>query len=927
MVKMHQSTRSPRLNKVKSRNNQLPIPYNAANYFLSTPNVSSPGQLQVNSKYTNNIGNINDVSVVQFHRPSNFQIKITNEEVNNFQTRKHHQQQFIFTSPQYRKHQNLNLQQKCHFNHSLQRKTNKDHNNPDNGLSNSVQIQKNVGCSKDLSSSDKNLNEIQYQQNEKDVKVNNMNTVNNKVLECRPSSCSQKLQSKCRKIQLKKCNIDENKNDTSTSDNPLHGQLKKVPENINLTNITNKNNDLCVVAEESEIDGEQDVDKVDNSSNIQSDVVQFDDINDKSIKNAREKTPMCLINDLARFNKISFQYRLTSENGPAHCKRFTVTLKLGDEEYTAEGFKIKKAQHLAAKEAIEKTKYKHPTPKVTRRIDDSNVTKSNITPTVELNALAMKLGQQTYYIFDPRHTTLQENIFTQNDISKTNYKTTFQPLEYSKTIQQSEKIDKCVAKFHPNSINLSKQIPATNSKGPLLSKYQIRFQHSVSNVPYPKSNYLASTYFPVTSPCKITLIVGTKKFIGVGRTLQQAKHNAAANALEVLKEQINSAETESHNECLEDTDNKSPISLVFEIGIKRNLPVDFKVLREEGPAHMRTFITACIVGDIITEGEGTGKKISKKRAAQKMLEELNKLPPITPVSSPVKRVKLKNAPKKSVGVRPKNLIECREETDRSWNKNKKLTTETDSVNPVTKLLEWHQNKKEKDPTFKLINELGKENSRRRQFVMEISSNDIVARGVGHSKKMAKRDAAQNFLIAVSSGVKVSSTSDGSCLSKKFTDGENSSLTSLSETFPDIHNRDEVANHTKNNAETCRMLENERKSNCNSISSDHENVNSSIGVAALKDSCRLSTPNTSSKGQNLFMKDQLLYLAKLLGFEVDFSDYPKGNHNEFLTIVMLSTNPPQICHGVGINAKESQEDAAKNALKILSEMGLNNAVKK
>lgn len=42
--------------------------------------------------------------------------------------------------------------------------------------------------------------------------------------------------------------------------------------------------------------------------------------------------------------------------------------------------------------------------------------------------------------------------------------------------------------------------------------------------------------------------------------------------------------------------------------------------------------------------------------------------------------------------------------------------------------------------------------------------------------------------------------------------------------------------------------------------------------------------------------------------------------------MLSTNPPQICHGVGINADESQENAAKNALKILSEMGLNNAVK-
>lgn len=42
--------------------------------------------------------------------------------------------------------------------------------------------------------------------------------------------------------------------------------------------------------------------------------------------------------------------------------------------------------------------------------------------------------------------------------------------------------------------------------------------------------------------------------------------------------------------------------------------------------------------------------------------------------------------------------------------------------------------------------------------------------------------------------------------------------------------------------------------------------------------------------------------------------------------MLSTSPPQICHGVGIDARESQEDASRNALKILSEMGLNNAVK-
>lgn len=44
---------------------------------------------------------------------------------------------------------------------------------------------------------------------------------------------------------------------------------------------------------------------------------------------SKEKTPMCLVNELARFNQIPHQYRLTHEDGPAHKKVFTVTLKLG----------------------------------------------------------------------------------------------------------------------------------------------------------------------------------------------------------------------------------------------------------------------------------------------------------------------------------------------------------------------------------------------------------------------------------------------------------------------------------------------------------------------------------------------------------------------------------------------------------------------
>ena len=104
---------------------------------------------------------------------------------------------------------------------------------------------------------------------------------------------------------------------------------------------------------------------------------------------------MCLINELARYNKLSHQYRLTDESGPAHKKTFTVCLKLGTdfaaedddvdnnddnngekaeskkaavtpivaEEYVAAGPSIKKAQHAAAAIALERTKLRHPTAK------------------------------------------------------------------------------------------------------------------------------------------------------------------------------------------------------------------------------------------------------------------------------------------------------------------------------------------------------------------------------------------------------------------------------------------------------------------------------------------------------------------------------------------------------------------------------------
>ncbi|RXG70345.1 Double-stranded RNA-binding protein Staufen-like protein 2 [Armadillidium vulgare] len=393
-----------------------------------------------------------------------------------------------------------------------------------------------------------------------------------------------------------------------------------------------------------------------------------------STASAREKTPMCLINELARYNKISHQYCLTDEKGPAHKKVFTVTLKLGDndEEYSASGPSIKKAQHLAAAVALEKTKFKHPPPKTQRHNKQTK-----LTPTVELNALAMKRGEAAVYTFmePPRP-----------------------PSSYAYSV--------------PSNIrNVYQGVP--RNTGPTHEKF-----------------YGRPSVYPMFF---VNLRVGNKDFCGEGATAQQAKHNAASKALKVIKAlPIPDSSSSSHSssnmpEIDQNSELKSPISLVHEIALKRSLTVSFEVVRESGPPHMRTFVTTCIVGDIRRQGEGTGKKVSKKRAAELMLEELRKLPPVT--SSSLSRVKRKPTTKK----KSRNLI-----------KEQKAAPEYgQGINPISRLIQIQQAKKEKEPIYTLVAERGV--PRRREFVVQVTVGTNSAQGSGPNKKLAKRAAAESML--------------------------------------------------------------------------------------------------------------------------------------------------------------------------------------
>lgn len=68
-----------------------------------------------------------------------------------------------------------------------------------------------------------------------------------------------------------------------------------------------------------------------------------------------------------------------------------------------------------------------------------------------------------------------------------------------------------------------------------------------------------------------------------------------------------------------------------ELAQKKKMPLPrYKIVREEGPHHARTFVVEARIGpELVTEAQGLTKKSAEQRAAQLLLERLRE-PPATP---------------------------------------------------------------------------------------------------------------------------------------------------------------------------------------------------------------------------------------------------------------------------------------------------------
>jgi len=426
----------------------------------------------------------------------------------------------------------------------------------------------------------------------------------------------------------------------------------------------------------------------------------------------------------------------------------------------------------------------------------------------------------------------------------------------------------------------------------------------------------------------VQLTVGNRDFIGEGITAQAAKHAAANKALKMLRDlPLSDGNSKLDPNCLpfvpgsEYDELKSPISLVHEVALKRNLQVQFEVSKETGPPHMRIFLTKCIVGDFATEGEGNGKKVSKKKAAEIMIEHLKLLPPIASAIVPRPR-KVSNPTKK----KPKNLIKIDAMDDQVAESNGDL-----SINPISRLIQIQQAKKEKEPQYILVSERGM--PRRREFVMKVIVGEHSGTGTGPNKKLAKRAAAEALLQVMGYSSGLSLQPDKSAL--KMSGDQTDKAKKL--TFEDeVHRGGDAGGGGSSGRQLVPgllYLDSEKQDThgtngkqqykAAAIAAELLSGGTSPAADLLAGSCTGNSqpdPRLSSlPSQGVQPKEQLAYLSQVLGFSVTYTDFPKKG--EYLSLVSLSTNPPQVSHGAGATLEGSHNSAALTALRSLASKGL------
>ncbi|KAM3728377.1 Double-stranded RNA-binding protein Staufen [Dirofilaria immitis] len=458
-----------------------------------------------------------------------------------------------------------------------------------------------------------------------------------------------------------------------------------------------------------------------------------------------------LLQKLARYNKIRHEYKLMDESGPAHKKQFTVSLVLTPNQiFYGKGASIKKAQQSAAEIALNGTTLPKPPDKV-----PSKKVKSDFqNPIVLLRYIAGRLGVEIKFIDEVVPVRLTPSYSIARFPIQPLIRTPFIPIINEQFLIVPPPR---IVFGQPHVPSALQQVPVIlQPSNTVISPRFSFFQHYQSQSQFHEVRLILSKDFP--------------EFIGKGITKKRAKNSAANEALSYLGPYLATLETQSKNRTngpkndnaselatieIENIkrDNfksvittarngkpKSSISQIHECALHMRMNVEFLVLKEEGPAHDRHYLLRCKLISaervISADGEGSSKKIAKQNACSLMLTKLQSVEssPIFIAAALLKSQKKIGAPKE---VKRKTI-----------SKDMKMNPEYGhQINPVSRLMQVMQARKQNEPKFQLIAERGQ--SRYKEFVMEVICDDgLRCEGIGPNKKLAKRAAAEAILARI-----------------------------------------------------------------------------------------------------------------------------------------------------------------------------------
>lgn len=265
-----------------------------------------------------------------------------------------------------------------------------------------------------------------------------------------------------------------------------------------------------------------------------------------------------------------------------------------------------------------------------------------------------------------------------------------------------------------------------------------------------------------------------------------------------------------------------------------------------------------------------------------MLDELKRLPPL-PVTIQNRSMRVKRKPP-TTKKKSRNLIKVYQEP-RAENES------AEEVNPVSRLVQIQQAKREREPVYNLIDEKGA--PRRREFVMEVIMGQYSAQGIGPNKKLAKRAAAEALLAQLGYSKPSPQPAKPSI---KTGESENTESKPRKVTFLEDEQMNDTQPHSVGGKEKTSVISVYSLINFTILSSSgtigRQLVPGLLLVDGGQESKLGNGPSVQIVAEELreqqqqntagvSPKDQLHYLSQLFNFSVEFSDFPKVIYRDCL----------------------------------------------